>query len=462
MICGKIRKAALALLSACLIMLFTGCSFGMSGDTLLASPRLTDEQNEIYTALTASVGSVNLRYPHTGEHRSAFVIHNLDSEPTNEAIVFYEKKGDPASADLQTVSGLRVGFLDMDENGKWQSVYEMSAKGSGINSVTFSKLGSDKERLLISYTLPGSSDKLMSVLDYSAGKAVLLGTVNYSACTIQSGIPAAGSEFLACFNRDAANKAATFSTYKINEKGVFEQLYPSVSLNGNITQFDRITASKCLIMGKETDCIAVDYLCGENLYGTDMLYFAGSSFETAATVVRDGKDTVYQRRSNAYTPKVNSADIDSDGILDVPVTSPLPGYEKNTYPEQLCAVIWYRQNCDKIEAGAYTYVDKNGDYILTFPGRWVGMVTATANASENSVTFWKYEGSLEANKYPLLTVKTVLKTAESQSQPTTRDGYRKFYEDDEMSIFVKGIMYEGLSLTEDEIAAALTVIPKNG
>ena len=97
------------------------------------------------------------------------------------------------------------------------------------------------------------------------------------------------------------------------------------------------------------------------------------------------------------------------------------------------------------------------------------MVTATLNPSENSVTFWKVEDDAkksvtEGLSFPLLTIRTIqagtTSTEENRSNALI-DGYWLFHEDDEKLIFVKNIMYEGLSLTADELAASLSVRPEN-
>ena len=415
----------------CLVTMLCGCSAGFFSGDLLTSPRLTDEQTEIYNALTASAGRVDLRYPHTGSYRSAFVIRNIDNEPTDEAIVFYEQnKTDAAKEPAQNdtaVGNLRISFLDKDENGNWKATYELPAAGTEIESVAFSKLGSDEEKLIVSYSVLGSSDKILSVIDYKNGIAKQLGTIGYSSYTFLNGIDEKG-EYLACF--------------------------------------DKITIARCLILEKEKPCITVDYLTAENQYNTAVLYYKGSSFATADTIVMDSSNISYSRRTNNYTPKVQSQDIDGDGIIDVPATATLPGYENLTFPEQLNAVLWYRQNCNKIELTAYTFIDPGLNYMLVFPGRWVGMVTATINSSDNSVTFWKHEGELKENEYALLTIKTVLKNNSPSAQNATdttgasRDGYRLFYEDSEKVVYCKSIVYEGLSLTDDEIEAALKVRPE--
>lgn len=110
-----LRKASALMAVLCLVTMLCGCSAGFFSGDLLTSPRLTDEQTEIYNALTASAGRVDLRYPHTGSYRSAFVIRNIDGEPTDEAIVFYEQnKTDAAKEPAQNdtaVGNLRISFL---------------------------------------------------------------------------------------------------------------------------------------------------------------------------------------------------------------------------------------------------------------------------------------------------------------------------------------------------------------
>ena len=427
----------------CLVTMLCGCSAGFFSGDLLTSPRLTDEQTEIYNALTASAGRVDLRYPHTGSYRSAFVIRNIDNEPTDEAIVFYEQnKTDAAKEPAQNdtaVGNLRISFLDKDENGNWKATYELPAAGTEIESVAFSELGSDEEKLI--------------------------GTIGYSSYTFLNGIDEKG-EYLACFGRNGAKKNGSMSVYSCGENGELHTAFPVVSFGEGVAEFDKITIARCLILEKEKPCITVDYLTAENQYNTAVLYYKGSSFATADTIVMDSSNISYSRRTNNYTPKVQSQDIDGDGIIDVPATATLPGYENLTFPEQLNAVLWYRQNCNKIELTAYTFIDPGLNYMLVFPGRWVGMVTATINSSDNSVTFWKHEGELKENEYALLTIKTVLKNNSISAQSATdttgasRDGYRLFYEDSEKVVYCKSIVYEGLSLTDDEIEAALKVRPE--
>ena len=70
----------------------TGCTFGASIDTLMSPPKLSMEQEQIYSALTEATGnSISLKYPKSGKYLSAFIVEDIDGDGGNEALVFYEK-----------------------------------------------------------------------------------------------------------------------------------------------------------------------------------------------------------------------------------------------------------------------------------------------------------------------------------------------------------------------------------
>jgi len=443
-------------------VLNSGCSLSFSANDMLTPPKLTEEQTAIYNALTESAGRVDLRYPRMGSYRSAFVIKNLDDEYSNEAIVFYE-----STLDIDTgnnaeggISNLRICFLDKDDEGNWHSVYEIPAEGTDVDSVSFSNLGSNKTRIIISFTILNSSDRIVSVIDYGNGVAKTLYKVSCSSFLINE-FTRKGEEDLLCFGRDKETKTAAFSAFGCNKEGDFERLYNSVQLKNEISEFGRITIGESKVMDNVTKCIAIDFLKSENVYGTEMIYFTGKSIDTADTFIRDngGLDS-YIRRTNNFTPLMYSGDVDDDGIIDVPVTKSMPGYENLTFPEQVNAVLWYRQSSELIEKSAYTFVDPNKNYILFFPGRWEGMVTATVDISQNTVTFWKTAEDITKVDFPVLTIRVLIKsedTTGAKREDTEKEGFRIYSEDDEKIVYVKNVIAEEMALTEDELKAALRV-----
>ncbi|MDE6102601.1 MAG: hypothetical protein K2F73_06465, partial [Ruminococcus sp.] len=86
----------------------TGCVFSSSIDNLMAPPKLSVEQEQIYNALTDAAGtSISLKYPKSGKYLSAFIIEDIDGDGGNEAVVFYEKTSIAVEENT-----LRINILD--------------------------------------------------------------------------------------------------------------------------------------------------------------------------------------------------------------------------------------------------------------------------------------------------------------------------------------------------------------
>ena len=161
----KIKKAAAFLKAAAILSIaaLTGCQATI--ENLLTAPKLTQEQSEIYQALINSSGSsIKLKYPRGGEYRSAFVLQDIDSDGTQEALVFYESQSVQSGE-----SALRLKVLD-NFNGSWEAVYDLACVGSEVDSISFASLGDDSTtEILVCYSMLNQSEKTLSVLNYSDG-----------------------------------------------------------------------------------------------------------------------------------------------------------------------------------------------------------------------------------------------------------------------------------------------------
>ena len=76
------NKSLLAAVAAGAILLLSGCSpIQMDVEELMSPPKLTAEQAEIDSALKQALGeNVKLKYPKSGDFRSAFVFHDIDGD----------------------------------------------------------------------------------------------------------------------------------------------------------------------------------------------------------------------------------------------------------------------------------------------------------------------------------------------------------------------------------------------
>lgn len=454
------RITALITLFA-MVFALSGCSFTFSTEALLTPPRLTEEQTQIYDALLEGTAQskIDLRYPRTGENLSAFTVINLDDEPTNEAVVFYEVKN-PAvmenTSDEDIRSNLRVGFLDK-EDGIWRLVYEMAARGNDIESVRFASLGADYPYMIALFNTGVTSEKIVTVTQYKDKQATRLIDLNCTYIMTEK-FTRTDKEDLLIFS-NAKDMPGTLRILGYEEDGL-KPLCESVAYSADVKSLSRITLGKCRFNDENMPCIAVDYASGELIYNTHMLYYNGKNVVDASVFIRDNTDTGYERVVNNFTPNVYSADIDNDGVIEVPVTARLIGYEVLTSPEAVNLIYWKEQDVSGIKIDAYTFIDKGKNFMLKFPERWLGVVTAALHSDE--IIFCRYANNTIVESKPLLKIKTVLKTDEGsikQSYDSSTE-YTLYYEDDTRIVYVSNISDESLALTEGELKDALTPCPE--
>ena len=367
------------------VMLLSSCS-AASVEELLSPPRLDGEQTDIYEALrTFTNGDIILKYPKSGQYRSAFVVRNLDNEPTDEAIVFYE------IPNVSDGSSLRLNFLDKHD-GQWVSVYDFAASGSEVESVQFEDLGLGSASIIINYLMQSTSDRFTSVMAYRDGTPAELLNVRNIYTEILDANGDGVNDLFAIINERAAGVALT---------GIFESRdgelvrAGTTPLSSGLAGIKSVQCGSCSTDG--TRAIFIDYAFSDGSFGTDAVINAGRSYYISPALTLDY--TV--RSSNSYTPYISSKDVDDDGYIEIPSSVPFPEYEELPRSEQVNMTVWRALDragtlvVDKLRS----FVGTKGDYIFIFPESWED-VTASVSISESTVTFsrwnpeWNYKGEI--------------------------------------------------------------------
>lgn len=376
----KIKSAFLCIL--CLLM--CGCSVGIPVENLLTPPKLTTEQNEIYQTLINSVGTgIKLKYPRSGDFRSAFIIQNIDNESGDEALVFYENQT------VQSGEGsLRLKILDKSGD-RWQSVYDLACVGSEVDSVSFADLGSGNNiDIIVRYSMLNQTEKAFSVLNYRDGVPVELYASSY-ACLEVIDLNSDGRNELVTVVNDKVNQVSTAMMFSNGENG-FEKL-SEVPLSGSAADFLSVTKG---MINENTMALFFDFSRGSGQSGTDVIYCYGNRVVSPNSVGEAPASSQITRFTNDYMAEIFSFDIDNDGLIEVPSTTPLPGYETLTRPEQLCAVQWHTVQDDNFIPEHYTYYSSKYRFALIFPNRWCGVVSAVVNHADNEIIFISYNPTI--------------------------------------------------------------------
>jgi hypothetical protein len=147
------------------VVSFSGCQ-PIKGDVsdFMSPPKLTAEQQSIENALNLILGTgkFQLKYPIKGDYRSAFILHNLDSDSGDEAIAFYCPITDNA--------GTHVMILKKIKN-KWQKVNDFNGNGNDVDEIAFGNFyGNGYDNIAIAWTQLTGTDLGLSVYSISGIK----------------------------------------------------------------------------------------------------------------------------------------------------------------------------------------------------------------------------------------------------------------------------------------------------
>ncbi len=377
---GDVLKNRIPVLitAAFAVLSLASCS-AASVEELLSPPRLDGEQTEIYAALKEYTnGDIILKYPKIGQYRSAFVVRNIDDEPTDEAIVFYEMPN------LSDGSSLRMNFLDK-KDGKWMSVYDLAASGSEVESVRFEDLGLNSVTLVVNYLMQSTSDRFTSVMTYTNGIPQELINIRNIYMDIFDA------------NNDGTKDLFTVTNERVtgqNIAGIFAALdgafcqIGGAPLNNGLAGIKSVTCGNCDRLGTYT--IFIDYTFSDGSSGTDAVLSGKNGFFVSPVT----NPSVSYRTINTYTPAISCMDIDYDGIIEIPSTVPFPDYTETPAAEQVNMTVWksLERFGTLIREKARSFVGTKGDYIFFFPEKWES-VTASVSISESTVVFNRYDNT---------------------------------------------------------------------
>ncbi|HNZ97962.1 hypothetical protein [Ruminococcus sp.] len=353
----------------------TGCSFGASIDTLMSPPKLSVEEEQIYSALTNSIGtSISLKYPKSGKYLSAFIIEDIDGDGDNEALVFYERNNHAADE-----NPLRIKLLEK-EGGKWSSVYDTAAEGTEIEKVMISKLGSsDRINIIIGTGMINRSEKNVSI--YNCVDGVLEEPIfsdSYAFFDVKDLDMDGEMEFLRLTGASGGTEAAV-EAYKLHEDGTYDRAWQPLS--GSFTEFDNISYGK---VGSVKTGLYIDAVSGTGSIQTDVVYMDDGALHKVFNTPEESADTVRPAGCTCF-------DVDGDGSPEIPVQYVAPGYEDSEEGEKLRLTDWMQVSNDfKLEKNYTSYYSVNDGYIFLFPDKWENMVTVKRDIVNDEIVFCTY------------------------------------------------------------------------
>lgn len=351
---------------------------------LLRAPRLSDEQRAIYDALSANTDGVfTLKYPRSGDYRSAFLIQDIDGDPETEALAFIEVQGEDG-ARLLTLS-----VLDRDGEGNWRNTDDFTLGGTDVDSVYFSTLSGGRTVFAVTSVL-SSDERNASVFRYRGGElhSLLSRTFSYIGVGDFFGT---GGEQLLLVRCDSAAKQSWAEFYVQSGTGL--EMWANVSIDSYADEITDVTVGK--LNDVTTGTMVTFRREATDVYGTDVLVRTDKGIVNVCYHTQNAALTI--RRVNNLTELSNPLDINNDGIIELTGTVDFPGYENIDPSQRLRMTVWRGFSMSRFTEKYYGYYAASQGYVFFIPPRWQGNVTARLTDNGTSIEFLKAKRIDEAN-----------------------------------------------------------------
>ena len=371
-------KRWMAGILAVALLFLSGCSYTQTGiDALLRPPLLSDQQEEIYRAITASAGeNIRLIYPRTGGYTSAFLIENIDSEPTEEAIVFYQQTtGSSAS--------MRINVLDQ-RNGGWYSLYDIAGApgATEIEKVDFMTIEGQRY-VAVGFNLTGSRDKMCTLYAYNEGRLTekqRWGCTNYVVFDLND--DGADEILTITTRRDAAGIRSSVADLRRMTNTGGSQTISSVELDPGVSEYIYITPGR---LSDGRSALYLDGVRGSSVYTTEILACEGQRMVNLI-YNSTGDNLIDQTSRPSGMPSV---DLTGEGIVEIPLRVSAPGYESDTHQQEYFTR-WYVYEEGQLRQARTTYAAYSLGYLFTIPDSWLDKVTVAFDANTSELFFYSY------------------------------------------------------------------------
>ena len=403
----KTRIIAMLLLGMTLIM--SACT-PQDENNLLRPPKLNGEQSVIQKALDDKFGNaVTLKYPKSGENRTAFIECELDGDGINEIIAFHKDKA----------AGSTTQFSVLKKDGaQWvwmcDSTEAMADDISriDINTVMFGDLDGDgKNEIITGWSQSTSLNNTVTCFSFIDGCIVQRFSEQYTEMLVADLDNDSKNDkelFTVLLNSSESTSVATLYKLKDNMPEILGQ----TALDGKVTAYSQIIISQ---LNPDTSCVYLDGVKGANDVITEVVYYHGYKLNNPFYVEAESLTKSTFRSNGSHT-----RDINKDGSPEIPFPTELPGYEDKSATEKMWITSWYSYDGEKSNIVLNCVMSNVDGYFYQFPDEWLGKVTAESNRVTRTITF-KINPAFSASDSPeLLTITTILK---SNWDETTRKNY---------------------------------------
>lgn len=441
----KIKNAFSAFL-VCLLLSFSlgGCSItDIASDSLLRPPKTMGDEAEIEQLIAKTAkNSYTLKYPKSGNYRSAIIMSDLDGDKTDEAIALYREGDDVAKLHM---------LVMYTDNDVWKVASDNITDTTDIDSVDFADIsGSGTLEILVGYSTYAQNINLLSCYTYSKGKTE----------EIKSG-QKYSSFYCGDFNADNKDEIMTLSLYTSeNEANASMLVYDSdkkslyskafAAMDPNVIKYKNAVVSD---IGNGVQGIFVDGESASGEINTQIVYFNKDLLILRNPLFKEKGKNPTQRSCN-----VICADADNDLSVDFPTVQTLPHSDKESIETVADKITWnsFSAEGESFQPKFSMIANYNFGFTIKLPDSMLdGSVTAINILKENSTVVYEWKKNSLGSK--LFEIKVF--NSEDWEKGIDNDKYTLIYKDNRYAYSFRNYDADSqFSLTDDEIKKSFSLL----
>ncbi len=380
------KKAVKMILALGMLFVLSGC-ISQSGENMYALPQFPDKYLELQETITDVMKELGAEYaaPSSGSNVQTIQLQDLDGDGQRESAVAFFRV-----ANAEKPLKLYV-FKQSQFTSAYETAWVIEGEGTGIYSVAFEDLGGTKgKEIIVCWQI---STKVQALTSYSLqddGDVVELMRSGYTKNTVTD-LDRDNDKEIVLVQMDAAEGNCRAELY--NYDSGMMVLTSSVPLSLQLTEIKSIKTGSLTDL---TPALFISSDFGENEGRvTDIISLQNGVLVNLTMDDATGMSINTIRYSSDFQDG-NGKDINSDGILELPITEMLPLVNGSTTP--LYLLHWAQYGEDGMPVHVYsTFHSYDDGWYLILPENWQGVVTAarkdysSSTISERAVSFYYLE-----------------------------------------------------------------------
>lgn len=383
------KRMANLILVLGLLFLLCGC-MTQSGENFYALPQLPEDYLSLQDKIDQVMSELGADYaaPSSGSNWQNIQLHDLDGEAGNgqeAAVAFFRV----ANAD----NPLKIYIFKQDPlSGDYEVAWTIEGDGTSIYSVAFENLGgSAAKEVVVSWRISSQVQSLVAYSLEGGGEVVELMRSGYTR-QILTDLDRDNEKEIVLIQLDVAENNSRVELYDYDNGLMVYTSSAPLSLN--------LTAIRSAKEGTLVDSVPAVFISSD--FGeaggsiTDIIAVKNGLLTNLTMDIETGMSTITRRYYKDFQDEYGY-DINSDGVLELPISEALPSVGGSA--GRLYLLHWYQFDSEGTAIYVHTTFHSYDDgWYLILPNEWRGKISVArretntnSSVTERAVSFYYSE-----------------------------------------------------------------------